>query len=56
MSEAGKGSDKRPCLVSEQELALRWELLLGKVTLNKFYKKLKELKNGNTSVAKKKTG
>lgn len=42
-SEAGKGSNRRPCLVGKEEESLRWDLVLGKITHEEFYEKYKQL-------------
>jgi len=40
----GKGSGRRPCLVSRAEEDLRWDLKEGKISLATFKKKIKKLK------------
>lgn len=35
-SEAGKGSNRRPCLVGREEESLRWDLILRKITREEF--------------------
>jgi hypothetical protein len=43
--EGGKGSERRPCLVSRAEYDLRWEYGQGGMTLDEFNKRLKEIRN-----------
>jgi hypothetical protein len=40
-----KGSTRRPCLVSKEEERLRWDLFEGRIELEDFNIKLRELKN-----------
>jgi len=40
----GKGSQRRPCLVSREEEDLRWKLALGKITHPEFCEEMKKLK------------
>ena len=40
----GKGSKKRQCLVSREEEDLRWSLLQGYITRQKFDAAMKKLK------------
>jgi len=42
-SEAGKGSNRRPCLVGKEEESLRWDLSLRKIAREEFDKKYKQL-------------
>lgn len=39
----GKGSQRRPCLVSRDEEELRWDLALGKITQRTFDRKMRKL-------------
>lgn len=41
---AGKGSKRRPTLVSREEEDLRWELAYGRITRRTFDEKMVELK------------
>jgi uncharacterized membrane protein len=40
----GKGSRRRPTLISEKEETLRWDLAMGKITREEFDRKIKEIK------------
>lgn len=40
----GKGSKRRPCLVSRKEENLRWLLIQGRISFNLFERKMKEVK------------
>ena len=40
----GKGSNRRPCLISREEETLRWDLAIGKITFNEFCAGMQELK------------
>jgi hypothetical protein len=44
MSDNGKGDIQRPCLVSKEEESLRWDLAMGKMTIEAFNIELKKLK------------
>jgi hypothetical protein len=46
----GKGSNRRPCLVSQDELDLRWDLLQGKITREQFDKNLSELNKPQAAI------
>ncbi len=35
-NDAGKGSDKRPCLISREEETLRWNLARSEITYEEF--------------------
>ena len=41
---AGKGDSRRPCLVSHEEEALRWDLTYGYITRDEFDRKMKSLR------------
>lgn len=41
---SGKGSGRRPTLISKHEEDLRWKLAQGKITFNEFEKRIKELR------------
>ncbi len=40
----GKGSKKRPCLISREEENIRWALVYGKISFKKFEEKMKKIK------------
>ena len=40
----GKGSKKRPCCISKEELELRWAYAYGEMTLEEFNRRLEEIK------------
>jgi len=40
----GKGDGRRPCLTSQKENTLRWDLKEGKITLEEFERKMKRVK------------
>lgn len=40
----GKGSQRRPHQISNEELDLRWDYALGKITLFEFQQRLDELR------------
>jgi len=40
----GKGDKRRPCLVSQAELDLRWDLFQGKITREQFDTEMEKLK------------
>lgn len=39
-----KGSQRRKCLISREEESLRWDLALGKITIEKFHTCRQQLK------------
>ncbi len=41
--DAGKGSQRRSCLISREEETLRWQLVQGEITYREFYKALCKL-------------
>lgn len=41
----GKTSKRRPCLVSREELDLRWTFAWGKITREQFDEKLKQIRD-----------
>ncbi|MHA1883049.1 MAG: hypothetical protein ACTSUO_08395 [Candidatus Thorarchaeota archaeon] len=45
-SAAGKGDTPRPCLVSNEELDLRWDYALGKLNISEeeMIEKIKEIR------------
>ena len=47
MGSSGKGSIRRPCLISREEEDFRWDVFMGKikVTSEEFDKKIEELRN-----------
>jgi len=44
---SGKGSKRRPCLVSRAEYNLRWDYAYGRITRREFDTGLKAIKSGN---------
>jgi hypothetical protein len=55
----GKGSNRRPCLVSEEESDLRWKLALGQITREQFdvelgrLRKIEESTKGKIKIIQK---
>ena len=46
----GKGSTRRPCLISREEESLRWQLVQGEITLARFYAVKKRIELEKASV------
>ncbi len=47
---AGKGSMRRPCLISHEEETVRWALVTGEISLARFYAVKKRIESGETPV------
>ena len=43
-SSAGKGDDRRPCSITNEEYGLRYELATGRITLEEFEERVAALK------------
>ncbi len=44
MSSAGKGSNRRPCLVPYELYVIRYKLATGRITFKQYEKKYKKLR------------